>query len=132
MPTDSTQVDQFIKKLELPATTGTIKILRGKYYFVEGKTKVLVSTNFVSEEKLKKMVGKKITAIRKEADILALLPYEDPIDSWHLKCFMCYIPAPERWRRIDIEVQRNLIKYFQEVNVLKEFQAKTLNEIIAR
>jgi hypothetical protein len=132
MPTDSTQADQFIKKLELPAITGTIKILRGKYYFVDGKAKILVSTNFISEDKLKKMVGKKITAVKRESDVLALFPYEDPIDIWHFKCFMCYIPNPEHWGRIDIEVQRNLIKYFKEINVLKDFQANVLNEIIAR
>ena len=63
MPTDSTQADQFIKKLDLPAVKGTVKILRSKYYFVEGRKRSLIPIGFISEVKLKNMVDKKMVAI---------------------------------------------------------------------
>jgi len=131
MPTDSTQADQFIKKLDLPAVKGTVKILRSKYYFVEGRKRTLIPAGFISEAKLKNMVDKKMVAIRKEDNIIAIFPYEEAIAKWPFRCFICYLPAPDHWGRIDVEIQHNLVNYFEKINVLKGAQANALKEVIA-
>jgi hypothetical protein len=135
MPQVSTQADQLIKKLNLPAVTGTVKIVRGKYYFVDRKTKLLLPSSFVGEDKLTNMVNHKITAVmagKESKDILALFPYEDTDSNWKIRCFMCYVPNPNLWKRIDGEVQQNLINSFQKTNVINEEQAAALKEFIAR
>jgi hypothetical protein len=130
MAKDTKQTDQFIKEMDLPAVTGTVEFKDGKHYFVNGKTKKEISSSLISEDKLKSMVGHPITALMAKEHILILLPHDEPINQWHLKCFMCYIIGPDMRPQVDFEIQQVLVNYFQSKNILNKTQADTLNKTI--
>jgi hypothetical protein len=125
MPNES-PVDKFVKELGLPAKTGTIKVSEGKYSFVAGATQKEIPAAFANEAELAKMVGQEVTAVASGRTIVAILTPYVPSKPWKPQCFRCYIPAPDIFKRIDLELQKVAIDKFVGEGVLTRQQAKVL------
>ncbi len=125
MPVE-TPVDKFTKELGLPAKKGTVRVSGGKYYFVTGKTEKQIPAAFANEAELAKMVEQEVTAVTSGRTVVAILtPYKPP-KLWKPQCFRCYIPAPDIFKRVDIELQKSMIDEFVKEGVLTRAQGKIL------
>ena len=64
MPTTTPlPVMEIVKKIGLPSKDGTLKFVRGQYFFVSGETNTALPTSFANAAQLGKMIGGDVTAI---------------------------------------------------------------------
>ena len=132
MPTTTPlPVMEIVKKIGLPSKDGTLKFVRGQYFFVSGETNTALPTSFANAAQLGKMIGGDVTAITAGNNIILVLGWPTPPKVWKPQCFLCYVPAPDLINRINPVAQRAVIEGMVAAKVLTAAQGRPMLELVA-
>jgi hypothetical protein len=103
------------KVLHMPVKKGKVSKLRGKYFFTVGRKKMEIPIGpIISKADVNQLVGKEVYAAfsnRKKSEIVAIGTWPTP-ERPAIRPFwiLCYLPAPDMIRRVDVQVRETLLK----------------------
>ena len=120
----STVENPILEKLGLPIKTGKIKLSQGRYVVAMGRVEKAIPTGLVAEADLKKLVGQEVSVAVAKGALVVVVPKKP----WWPRCFLCYIPGPDVWQKINPELQRTLVMKYVNQGVLTEAQGQVLQQ----
>lgn len=119
----TTPTEEMVKNIGLPAKTGTIKLEKGKYVLAVGRSAKEIPSAMVNSADLGKLVNTEVTALLAGSNIVAILPKKPGRPPW-----ICYIPVPDIFKRINSELQATLVDKYVSLGALTKVQGEQVKQ----
>ncbi len=113
------------KVLGMKVKKGRVTVARGKYYFILGRTRTEIPVGPVVQERdVKRLVGKDVFAAfskTRSNEIVAIGTWPTP-ESPRIRpgWIVCYIPAPDVMRRVDLKVREALVNRMASEGIISQ------------
>jgi hypothetical protein len=98
--------------------------VRGKYFLEIGGIHKALQVDLIADAELERATGREVTAVLAGRNIVAIAV--GPKRPW----WVCFIPVPELFRRVEPELQREILGHYVAEGVISRLVAGKLEHAI--
>jgi hypothetical protein len=119
MPRQTTHVDEtYLKKIGHPYKIGTVKKVLKNYVFLSGRSRTILSENFMPKSSLAALVGKNVALVGPDREPIGIYIYVEDYELHWRPRIVCYKPKNEIINLIDSMIQIELVKLYVSKKII--------------